>query len=191
MVSHLGLAVAKKLLFATWVTLCTQHAVWVLITYEFHWQCSHTRYVSHCAPHHVVCTYRYWQCSHSQCVSVIVPNSMWCALTDNGSVPTHSIWVSQCPTACDVHLQMLTVFPPTMCEFYKALQHVLYRYWQCFHSQCVSFTVPHSTWCTHCNLGRDILTSSTSFMVICWIVMCNSSLIHYILLSSIMLGDVP
>jgi len=193
-----------------WVSQCPT-ACGVCIRY---WQCSHTQCVSftelysmwyvpadtvfphtvyefRSAPQPVLCTYRHSQSSHTQCVSFIVPHSMWCAPTDNGSVPTHSIWVSQCPTARDVYLEILTVFPPTMCEFYNALHHVLYRYWQCFHTQCVSLTVPHSTWCAHCNLGRDILTSSPSFIVICWIVICNSSLIHYILLSSVMLGDVP
>jgi len=57
----------------------------------------------HSAPQHVVCT------------------------LDTDSVPTHNVWVSQCPTARGVHI----------------------RNWQCSHTQCVSFTVPHSTWCGH------------------------------------------
>jgi hypothetical protein len=109
----------------------------------------------HSALQHVMCTYRYWQCSHSQCVSFIVPNSMWCASTDTDSVPTHNVWVSQCPTACGVHVQILTVFPLTVCEFHSAQQHVvcIYGYWHCSHTQCVSFSVPHSMWCAPTDTG--------------------------------------
>ena len=111
-------------------------------------------------------------CGYSLLLNFTVPHSKWCAYqiltvfphtmcelhsavqqvvctSDTDSVPTHNLWVTQCRTACDVHLQIPTVFPHTVCELHSAVQHVMctYRYWQCSHSQYVSFIVPNSMWC--------------------------------------------
>ena len=79
MVSHLRLTEAKKLLFAAKVTLYTQHALWVLISSEFH-----------SAPQHVVCTLVTGSVP-TQNVSFTVPHSMCCAHTHSESVTTHNV----------------------------------------------------------------------------------------------------